>query len=290
VQKLKLCVNNWIFGNASLEEVAKRVSKIGFYGIELVGEPKLYNTNEVNRIINEYGLKVCSICGMFPGPEENELRALCHPDKNERVKAINYVKECVDLAKETGGRSVLVVPSLVGNPTLFSSKENDWKRAAESLSEAAEYAEKNKIFLTIEPINRYEVSLVYSITDAIKMCKEINNEYVRTMGDTFHMQIEEGDGIPNAIRRGGNHWIQHIHIADNTREAPGLGTMPWRDIIRALYDINYEGVISCEPLPKGKAPYDARNGNISREKLDSELSIGLAYLKNQDEIVQKNLV
>ncbi len=290
MQRLKLYANNWIFGNASLEEVAKRVSKIGFDGIELVGEPELYNGNEVNKIMKEYGLKVCSLCGMFPGPGENNLRALCHPDKNERVKAIDYVKQCVDLAKETEARSILVVPSLVGSPVLFSSKENDWKRAAESISLAGEYAEKNKVFLTIEPINRYEVSLVYGINDAVKMCKEINNQYVRTMGDTFHMQMEEGDGIANAIRRNGSYWIQHLHIADNTREAPGLGTMPWRDIIRSLYDINYEGAISFEPLPKGKAPYDARNGNIPAEKLDSELAIGLAYLKNQEEIVQKSLL
>ena len=52
------------------------------------------------------------------------------------------------------------------------------------------------------------------------------------MGDTFHMQIEEGDGIPNAIRRAGNYWLQHLHAADNTREAPGMGTMPWREILR----------------------------------------------------------
>ncbi|MCY6484672.1 sugar phosphate isomerase/epimerase [Clostridium aestuarii] len=287
MNKIEIFVNNWIFGNTSLEEVASRVSKIGFDGIELVGEPEIYNSNEVNRIMKKYGLKVNSICGMHPGPDQNDLRALCHSDKQQRINAINYVKSCVDLAKEIGARSVLVVPSLVGQPGLFDSKDNDWKRAVESLQIAGQYAEKNEIYLTIEPINRYEVGLVYSISDAIKMCKEINNDYVRTMGDTFHMQIEEGDGIPNAIRRAGEYYFQHLHVADNTREAPGLGTMPWREIIRALYDINYQGGISCEPLPKGKAPYDARSGNIPAEKLDADLALGLKHLREEQEIVIK---
>ncbi len=282
---LGIYVNNWIFGNASLAEVAVRASKLGFDGIELVGEPKLYQASEVNKLMQEHGLKVLSICGMHPGPEAGDLRLLSHPDASERQKAIDYVKSCVDLAKETGARSVLVVPSLVGQPEVLTSKEVDIQFAIESLQVAGEYAKTQQIILTIEPINRYEVGLVNSIDDAIEMAKAIDNEYVRIMGDTFHMQIEEADGIPNAIRRAGGYWFQHLHVADNTRQAPGMGDLPWREIIRALHDINYQGGISCEPLPKGKAPYDARDGNIPKEQLDGDLKLGLEYLRREQEIV-----
>ena len=282
---LGIYVNNWIFGNATLAEVAKRTSKLGFDGIELVGEPSIYRPSEVNGIMQDYGLEVLSICGMHPGPEADDLRLLSHPDKSERTRAIDYVRTCVDLAKETGGRSVLVVPSLVGQPAIMTSREADIKFAIESLHVAGEYAAEHQIILTIEPINRYEVGLVNSIDDAIKMAKTIDNEYVRIMGDTFHMQIEEGDGIPNAIRRAGGYWFQHLHVADNTRQAPGMGNMPWREIIRALHDIGYEGGISCEPLPKGKAPYDARDGNIPKEQLDRDLKLGLEYLRREQAIV-----
>jgi D-psicose/D-tagatose/L-ribulose 3-epimerase len=75
-------------------------------------------------------------------------------------------------------------------------------------------------------------------------------------------------------------------VADNTREAPGLGTMPWRDIIRALHDIDYEGGISLEPLPGGASPYDARGGTIPAEKLDGGLRIGLEHLRRMQEIIK----
>jgi len=278
-------VNNWIFGDTPIEAVVERVSKIGFDGIELVGEPKIYKGNYVRRLIEDHGLKVCSICGMFPGPEKDDLRAACHPESSERQKALDYIKACVDLAIEVGARSVLVVPSLVGQPAYFKSKEEDLEISKEVMSKAAEYAENNGILLTLEPINRYEVGLINSLEEAIEYCKDINNEHFRTMGDTFHMQMEEPDGIPNAIRRTGRYWLQHLHVADNTRRAPGMGTMPWREIIRALYDIKYEGAVSCEPLPKGASPYDARKGKIPAEKLDTELKKGLEFLKREMETV-----
>lgn len=289
MQDIPIYVNNWIFGNTSLKDVVTRAARIGFDGIELVGEPDLYEADEVNKLMADSDLDIGSICGMHPGPDENDLRALCHPEKKEREKAIDYVKACVDLAQATGARSVLVVPSLVGQPEIFTSKEKDIKHAINSLQKAGEYAEQKQIILTIEPINRYEVGLINSVADAVKMAKQIDNEYVRCMGDTFHMQIEEGDGIPNAIRRAGRKWMQHLHLADNTRQAPGMGTMPWREIIRALHDIEYQGIISCEPLPKGKAPYDAREGNLSLEKLEEDLKFGLDFLRREQKIVRQHL-
>jgi sugar phosphate isomerase/epimerase len=222
---------------------------------------------------------------MHPGPDEGDLRLFSHPERAERKKAVDYVKACVELACGVGARSVLVVPSLVGQPKTFISREKDLDLAVEPLHEAAEFAGDQGILLTIEPINRYEVGLVHSVADAITLAKRVDHPACRVMGDTFHMQIEEGDGIPNAIRRAGGFWLQHLHAADNTREAPGLGTMPWREILRALYDINYEGGISMELLPKGSSPYDARNGKIPPEKLDRELKMGLSHLHELLDII-----
>lgn len=288
MDSIPISVNNWIFGNTDLESVFKRAADIDFDGIELVGEPSIYDIDQINKLKDKYNIRVPSICGMHPGPEEDDLRALSHYKAQEREKAVEYVKKCVDLAAGVGARSVLIVPSLVGQPQFFSSKEEDINHAISSIKKAAKYAERNEIILTIEPINRYEVGLINSIEDAVNMVKKINNNFVKTMGDTFHMQIEEGDGIPNAIRRAGP-YLQHLHVADNTRQAPGMGTMPWREIIRALYDINYPGSISLEPLPKGKAPYDARNGNISAEQLDNELKFGYEYLKKEMKIIKNHL-
>lgn len=280
---IKFVVNTWIFGNCAIEEVIGRVSALGYDGIELVGEPKLFPPSKIKPLVEDAGLMVGSICGMHPGPEPGDLRYLGHADAAERKRAIDYAKACVDMASALGAPGVLVVAGQVGDPTLSASKEEDWKWSVDSLAKAGEYAAKNRVFLTIEPINRYEVVLVHSVDDALRMAKQVGNPYVAIMGDTFHMQIEERDGIPNAIRRAGGEMFRHLHAADNTREAPGMGTMPWREILRALYDIDYKGCMSLEPLPKGASPYDARDGLIPKEALDSALARGLAFLRREDE-------
>ena len=286
---LLFSVNNWIFGSTPLERVVKRVSAIGFDGIELVGEPSLYQPTQTKRLVEDAGLKIVSICGMHPGPDPDDLRLLSHPDLKERRKAVDYVKACVDLARGVGARSVLVVPSLVGQPRPFVSRQADLDTCIEPLRQAAEYAASQDILLTIEPINRYEVGLIFSVEDALELAQRVDRPCCRIMGDTFHMQVEEGDGIPNAIRRAGHYWLQHLHAADNTREAPGLGTMPWREILRALDDIDFEGVLSMEPLPKGASPYDARSGHIPEEKLDSDLRIGLMHLRELEGMIEPYL-
>jgi sugar phosphate isomerase/epimerase len=279
MKAIQFSVNNWIFGAAPLDQVIQRVAAIGFDGFELVGEPSIYKAEQVRRMAEAAGLKVFSICGMHPGPDPRDLRLLSHPDPKEREKGVDYVKACVDLARGVGARSVLVVPNLVGQPQVMVSRQADLDACVEPLRRASEYAAAHDILLTIEPINRYEVGLVFSVDDAMRLAKRVDHPACRIMGDTFHMQIEEGDGIPNAIRRAGGYWLQHLHAADNTREAPGMGTMPWREILRALHDIEYQGVISMEPLPKGSSPYDARDGHIPAEKLDAELRTGLNYLR-----------
>jgi sugar phosphate isomerase/epimerase len=279
-------VNTWIFGGVALSEVIRRAAAIGFDGIELVGEPSEYKAGEVKKMAEGAGLRVNSICGMHPGPDPSDLRLFSHPDARERQKAIDYVKACVDLAKGVGARSVLIVPSLVGQPAPLVSRAVDLATAVEPMRKAAEYAGTQDILLTIEPINRYEVGMIYSVADAIDLAKKIDHAACRVMGDTFHMQLEEGDGIPNAVRRAGHYWFQHMHVADNTREAPGIGTMPWKEILRALHDIDYEGGMSLEPLPKGKAPYDARGGNIPADKLDAELRTGLNHLREMQALVR----
>jgi sugar phosphate isomerase/epimerase len=278
-RSIQFFVNNWIFGAVSLPEVIQRVAAIGFDGVELVGEPKVYKPAEVKRLVEDAGLKVQSICGMHPGPEPGDLRLVSHPDPVERQRGVDYIKACIDLAKGAGARSVLVVPSLVGQPKTLISRQADLDAAVDPLRKASEYAGDQGILLTIEPINRYEVGLIFSVDDALQLARRVDHPACRIMGDTFHMQIEEGDGIPNAIRRAGHFWFQHLHAADNTREAPGMGTMPWKEILRALHDIEFDGGVSLEPLPKGASPYDARDGHIPAEKLDAELRKGLTYLR-----------
>jgi sugar phosphate isomerase/epimerase len=263
---MKYSVSNWIFGKEPLEDGFQRLAKFGYDGIELRGEPRLYKVNEIQNLMERYGIKVLSICGMYPGPHKDQLRDLSHPKVHIRKQAIIYVKELIDLAKVLATPVVIVTPCPVGKNMPLNTKKKEWQWAVESVKEAGNYAGEKGVFLAIEPINRYETYLINSIDEALCFINEVELDSVKIMGDTFHMNIEDADfGL--AIRKADRDLI-HIHVADSNRQSPGRGHIDFRQIMIALKEIDYQYSLAMEPLPPLSNPYAALSEQVSPDILD----------------------
>ena len=86
------------------------------------------------------------------------------------------------------------------------------------------------------------------------------------MGDTFHMNIEE-DSVPGAIRATGS-LLNHVHLADSNRAAPGAGHVDFVPILGALADIDYDGYLSFELLPPSADPFSVMEAGGHVDFLD----------------------
>ena len=117
-------------------------------------------------------------------------------------------------------------------------------RAADALRQAAEYAQKSKVMLGIEYLNRFECYLLTTAVDARTLVKQVNHANFRMMYDTFHANIEERD-ITQAII-GAADIIVHVHISENDRGTPGAGHVHWAETFRALKQIKYDGWLTIE--------------------------------------------
>lgn len=259
----KYSVSNWIYGEETLDVTLERLSRYGYDGIELMGEPGRYKVEEVYALCKKFGLKVLSIAGMYPWPTDE--RDLSNPSETVRSRAVQYLKDCCDFAARLEAGVIIVVPSAVGK-TLpvgeprseeqwLEAYEKEWKLAVEAVGEAALYAERKGVVLAIEPINRYETFLVNTCEQGLKMIKEIGSPAVKLHLDVFHMNIEEKD-IPEAIRTASG-MLVNLHVADSNRTAVGEGHVDFRAVIDALLDIGYEGMLTLEPLPPVPDPYMA---------------------------------
>ncbi|MDR1505617.1 MAG: sugar phosphate isomerase/epimerase [Treponema sp.] len=269
-------INSWIFGGATIGEIAKRAKEIGVDGIDISGEPDTTNVNEVKDALAKYGLVPFCINGNF----SDEKRVCCHGDPAFRETAVDYGKKCIDMAAALDCKKVLIVPSRVMGSTFYVSRQADWQHSVESLKKIAEYAKPKNIIIMIECVNAYEVTLVRTLRDGIKMAKETGCDNVKIIADTFHMQLEEQLGIPHAIRDAGSDWLQHVHMGDNTREVPGRGCMNWRDFLLALNEINYTSAVSFEPLPRKMTQAQLFAGELPIEELTAELKQSFDYLQN----------
>ncbi len=278
---MQYSVSNWIYATEDLEKSLQRLTKYKYDAVELEGEPdkEKYEPKKVKKMLQQYGLEVSSIAGMYQWKEEIK-RDLASSDKMIREQTIEYLFKCIDYAQLMNAKLIIVVPAAVSKTAPSLSKKEDWKNSVEAVREVAKYAEKKDILLAIEPINRYETYLVNSVQDALCYSREVNSSHVKIMVDTFHMNIEERD-IPEAIRIAGNNLI-NVHIADSNRCSVGRGHINFKAIIKALKEINYQYALTLEPLPPVSDPYLALEGGVSENIFDqyaAESIMGLKYFE-----------
>ncbi len=268
----KYSVTQWIYGNENLEDSLKRLKKYGYQGVELAGEPDTIDINQTKQLLNEYNLECSSICGIYT-PE----RDLSSSNEIIRKNAVQYVKKSIDLAKALNATTVIVVPTCVGKLSPETTLEEEWNNAISSVKEAGQYAKEQEITLAIEALNRYETYLVNNLTLAVRFVEEVNVEGIGIMADLFHMSIEERN-MTEALNKI-SPYLAHVHIADNTREAAGLGQTDFKPVISFLNDANYKGYITMEFLPAVSNPYMASELNGESNIFDDFTKQSIQHMK-----------
>ena len=181
------------------------------------------------------------------------------------------------MAADLGANVVIVVPTPVGKMAPETTSQEEWSNAVVSLREAGQYAEAKGVFLAVEALNRFETYLINKLELAKEFVEEVNQNNVRLMADLFHMNIEERNNVQtlNNIAP----YLVHVHIADNTREAAGLGNTNFQEVISALIKMNYKGAITMEFLPPVSNPYSVVSENKDTSVHDFYTEQSINYIK-----------
>jgi 5-keto-L-gluconate epimerase len=226
----------------------KHISDLGYHGVELaIRDPKLINKNELAQLLDEYNLRVPAI-GTGQAWGEEGL-SFTDPDAGVRQAAIERINSHIPLAAKFGAIIILGLIRGIVKPGADPKQAMEW--LVEALKRCSGEAEKQGVMLALEPINRYETTLINSASEGLKLIEQVQAKNFGLLLDTFHMNIEEAE-IEESIRKCGKH-IFHFHVADSNRWYPGAGHLNFKKILSALYSTNYEGWISGEFLPEPDA-------------------------------------
>src|SRR5262249_55498035 len=122
--------------------------------------------------------------------------------------------------------------------------EDEKKRAADVLRQAADLGAQAKVKLAIEYLNRFECYFLTTAADARALVQRVNHPNFKAMYDTFHANIEEKD-ITKAITGLAGSFI-HVHISENDRGTPGTGHVHWDETFRALRQVKYDNWLVIE--------------------------------------------
>ncbi|MFD2934953.1 sugar phosphate isomerase/epimerase family protein [Spirosoma flavum] len=128
----------------------------------------------------------------------------------------------------------------------------------------APLAEKHRVTLAVEPLNRSETNFINNLAEGVEIIQAVNNPWFKLQCDIYHMLKD--DESPDEIVKYGQ-YITHCHLAEKqNRTAPGVAGDDFRPYFRALKKIKYQGGLALECRWKD---------------FDSEIARGLDVVKKQ---------
>jgi D-psicose/D-tagatose/L-ribulose 3-epimerase len=197
----------------------------------------------------------------------------------------DYLRRCVDAAVAVGS-------GVVAGP-MYASVGRTWRPApgerdrltdelVDALDPVAEHAATSGVRLAVEPLNRYETSVVNTVDQGLAMIAELPADAVGLTLDTYHLNIEEQDPAAAVRRAGAAGRLAHEPVCANDRGAPGADHMDWAGLRDALAAAGYSGPLCIESFTAENASI-ATAASIWRPLARSQDAIatdGLAFLRS----------
>jgi len=268
-------VNTWVWTSpltdADVAGLLRRIATMGFDAVEL----PLENAGDltvpvVAEVLAETGLTPCVVGAMAPG--RDLVDAACVADTQD------YLRACIDFAAGIGARTVCG-PFYAATGRVWRM-DADARRAAyddlrRHLAPVVDHAVERGVRLGVEPLNRYETSLVNTVDQALDALGPLLGDGLGLALDSYHLNIEERSSA-GAIRAAGPH-LAHVQVCGSDRGAPGGDQTDWRAFVCGLDEVGYDGPLVIES-------FTADNASIA-----TAASIWRPLAPTQDELARDGL-
>ena len=257
--------------------IIAKLKQTGFDGVELPlfgGDAAHYK--RVRQELDRNGLRCTTVTCV------NEKANPISPDPALRKAGLEHMKWAIEMTAILGGENLCgPYHSPLGVFSGTGPTADEKKRAADVLRQAAEEAQKHKIMLAVEYLNRFECYFLTTAADAKALVQAVNHPHFRTMYDTFHANIEEKHAAPVIEALKGS--FIHVHISENDRGTPGTGHVAWDETFKAIRKTGYDSWFVIESF--GRALPDlAAATKVWRDLFPSPEEVytqGLRFMKEK---------
>lgn len=242
---------NTVWAGMPLEEQIPRIVSAGFRSIEFWFVARMDMT-KLLPLKQQYDLTV-HLFNLDPDPVTN-TGYLGEPDGEARF--FETLRDGLSWADRLGTRKIHV---MVGRRAHHMELAAQRAIIIERLRRAAPMAADAGVTLLLEPLNRFdrpEYYLHYS-AEALTIMDAVASPSVMLQYDFYHMQMMEGNLIQTM--RANLSRIGHLQLADAPgRRKPGLGEINVRNILAAVREAGYSGVMGLEysTPPDDPNPFD----------------------------------
>jgi D-psicose/D-tagatose/L-ribulose 3-epimerase len=275
-------INTWVWTSpltdTNLAAVLGHVADLGFDAVELPLESSGDVTAAVaGPVLARTGLQPFVVGAMSPG------RDLVGATPDMVTETQDYLRGCVDLAHEIGAPSVCgPFYAATGRVWRMTSAERaaayaEWR---DHLAPVVEHAAERGVRIGVEPLNRYETSLVNTVEQALEGLDGLLGPSLGLALDTYHLNIEERSSAA-AVRLAGAHLV-HLQVCGSDRGAPGGDQTDWPALVSALDEVGYAGPLNLESFTADNAAI-ATAASIWRPLAPTQDDLardGLAFLRS----------
>jgi len=270
-------VNTWVWTSpltdAGVSDLLRRIAGMGFDAVELPLEnPGDLTGRVVAEALAETGLTPYVVGAMAPG------RDLVDADADTVAATQDYLRACIDFAAGVGAASVCG-PFYAATGRVWrmdaAQREAAYDELRTNLAPVVDHAVAHGVRLGIEPLNRYETSLINTVDQALTALDGLLGDGLGLALDTYHLNIEERSSA-DAIRAAGPH-LAHLQVCGSDRGAPGGDQTDWPSLVAALDDVGYAGPLNIES-------FTAENASIA-----TAASIWRPLAPTQDDLARDGL-
>lgn len=189
-----------------------------------------------------------------------------NPEKRQLF--LDDIRSSIEVAKRVNAKWMTVVPGCLDHRLAIEYQNTN---VIESLKQAAAILEPHGIVMVLEALNPYRdhPNMYLARTpQAYMICKSVNSPSCKILFDIYHMQISEGNLIPNIEKC----WdeIAYFQIGDNPgRNEPTTGEINYKNVFKYIHSKGYQGVLGME------------HGNSQSGK-EGEMRVIEAYKESDD--------
>ncbi len=244
--ELKLSFQEGIAPGNNLNEKFDFMEAHGIVGFEPGGGGLGGRVKEIKEALNGRNIKVSAICAGFRG-------FILSTEDAVRQECMDTMREIIVAAGELGSTGVIIVPAFNHQQPVMPHTQATRDFLCEKFYELGNIAKENGTTIILEPLTRGEAFYLRQVGDAASICRDINNEGVKCMGDFWHMTWEEASDM-GALLSAGEKYLQHVHIASRKRRCMPIEDGEADNYIegfKALKMLGYDKYVSYECGCKG---------------------------------------
>ena len=247
---IRFGICNELFESWNFLEVCRAVKRIGYDGLEIAPftlAPSIYDLSptrrrELRSMVEDCGLETIGLHWLLAKTEGYYLTS---PDEATRRRTGDYLVALGEATRDLGG-SLMVLGSPKQRdllPGVTLDQANDY--AVEVFGRIVPQLASFGVELCLEPLAPAETNFLNTCDEAEALIGRVGHPNLKLHMDVKAQSAEVAQTVPELIARHAFH-AGHFHAQDTNLKGPGMGSVDFGPILKALVDSGYDRWVSVE--------------------------------------------